>query len=235
MTAKGKLYGIGVGPGDPSLMTLRAFEALQVAHTIAYPVKVRGERSTALDIVRRRVDVSGKDILELEFRMDPSDEVRQACRKEAVAELAERLDRGEDIAMITLGDVSVYSTYMRIDRMVRDLGYETEVVPGIPSFCHGAAKAGVPLMIGEEGLAVVSYAKDNPDVANAFEGFDNVVVMKAFNSMGEIASLMERNGFSAEDAVVVSNVGMEDEYIGPMDPERRYGYFTTVIAKKGGF
>ena len=53
--------------------------------------------------------------------------------------------------------------------------------------------------------------------------------------MGEIASLMERNGFSAEDAVVVSNVGMEDEYIGPMDPERRYGYFTTVIAKKGGF
>ena len=79
-------------------MTLRAFEALQAAHTIAYPVKVRGERSTALDIVRRRVDVSGKDILELEFRMDPSDEVRQACRREAVAELAERLDRGEDIA-----------------------------------------------------------------------------------------------------------------------------------------
>lgn len=61
-------------------------------------MKVRGERSTALDIVRRRVDISGKDILELEFRMVPSDEVRQACRREAVAELAERLDRGEDIA-----------------------------------------------------------------------------------------------------------------------------------------
>lgn len=235
MTAKGKLYGIGVGPGDPSLMTLRAFEALQAAHTIAYPVKVRGERSTALDIVRRRVDVSGKDILELEFRMDPSDEVRQACRREAVAELAERLDRGEDIAMITLGDVSVYSTYMRIDRMVRDLGYETEVVPGIPSFCHGAALAGIPLMIGNEGLAIVPVAKENSRLLeDALDNFDNIVVMKAFKSIGMILDMMESKGIPADRATVVSNVGMEGEYVGPMVRDRDYGYFTTVIIKKKG-
>ena len=233
-SAKGKLYGIGIGPGDPDLMTLKAYNALKNAHTIGYPVKVKGERSTALSIISERVDVSGKDILELEFRMDPSDEVRQGFRKEAVRQIAEHLDAGEDVAMITLGDVSVYSTYMRIDRMVRDLGYETEIVPGIPSFCDGAAKAGVPLMIGEEGLAVVSYAKDNPDVERAFAGFENVVVMKAFNSMHEIAGLMDKYGFPRENAAVISNVGMDDEYVGPMDPERKYGYFTTVIAKKGG-
>ena len=232
---KGKLYGVGVGPGDPGLMTVRACELIEGADVIAYPVKIKGEKSTALGIVSQRVDVSSKRIMELEFRMDPSEDVRKNCRSQAAMEMAECLDSGKDIVMITLGDVAVYSTYMRIDRMMRDMGYETEVVPGIPSFCSGAAKARMPLMIGEEGLAVVSYAKDNPDVENAFRGFSNIVVMKAFNSMHEIADLMERYGFPLENSKVISNVGMEGEYIGPIDVDRKYGYFTTVLIKKGGF
>ena len=231
---RGKLYGVGVGPGDPGLMTVRACDLIENADIIAYPVKTRGEKSTALGIVSQRIDVSSKHILELEFRMDPSDEVRQKYRSEAAKEMAAFLDQGKDIVMITLGDVAVYSTYMRVDRMMREMGYETEVVPGIPSFCSGAARARMPLMIGEEGLAVVSYAKDNPDVENAFRGFSNIVVMKAFNSMPEILSLMDRYGFPKENATVISNVGMEGEYIGPIDPDREYGYFTTVLIKKGG-
>lgn len=231
----GKLYGIGVGPGDPGLLTLKAKRILDECGVIAYPVRRPGEGSTAFDIVSRAVDVSEKSIEEFLFSMDPDDSVRERCRAEAMEKMCRLLDNGEDIAMVTLGDVGVYSTYMYIDREIEARGYETEVVPGIPSFCHGASLARIPLMIGNEGLAVVPVAKENRGLLrSAMESFDNVVVMKAFKSMPEIAAVMAECGIPAESAMVVSNVGMEDQYVGPMDADREYGYFTTVIVKKKG-
>lgn len=231
----GKLYGIGVGPGDPGLLTLRAKEILDKCGVIAYPVRKVGEGSTAFDIIRQVVDVSEKSVEEFLFDMNPDDSVRERCREEAMAKMCRLLDNGEDIAMVTLGDVGVYSTYMYINDEIEARGYETEVVPGIPSFCHGAALARVPLMIGNEGLAVVPVAKENSRLLrDALENFDNVVVMKAFKSMPEIAAMMDELGIPREGAVVVSNVGLDGEYIGPMDTERSYGYFTTVIIKKNG-
>ncbi len=229
----GKLYGIGVGPGDPGLLTLRAKEILDGCGVIAYPVRKLGEGSTAFDIIKQVVDVSEKSVEEFLFDMNPDDAVRERCREEAMAKMCKLLDNGEDIAMVTLGDVGVYSTYMYINNEIESRGYETEVVPGIPSFCHGAALAGEPLMIGNEGLAIVPVAKENSRLLrNALENFDNVVVMKAFKSMREIASMMDELGIPRDGATVVSNVGLDGEYIGPMDVERSYGYFTTVIIKK---
>ena len=189
----GKLYGIGVGPGDTGLMTLRAKEILDKCDIIGYPVKNLGEGSVALDIIKPAVDISGKEIVEFLFSMNPDDSVREKCRAEAMDRMCGLLDQGKDIAMITLGDVAVYSTYMYLDREVRDRGYETEVVPGIPSFCHGAAKAGLPLMIGEESLAVLSMAKhDIGKVEKAVDCIDNIVIMKAFASIREIADMRGR-------------------------------------------
>lgn len=229
----GKLYGIGVGPGDPGLLTLKAKEILDKCGIIAYPVRKVGEGSTAFDIIRQVVDVSEKSIEEFLFSMDPDDSVREKCRADAMDKMCRLLDNGEDIAMVTLGDVGVYSTYMYIDNEIASRGYETEVVPGIPSFCHGAALAGMPLMIGNEGLAVVPVAKENSKLLHeALRNFDNVVVMKAFKSMNLIAGEMDELEIPRSGATVVSNVGMEDQYIGPLDLEREYGYFTTVIVKK---
>lgn len=229
----GKLYGIGVGPGEPGLLTLRAKEILDRCGIIAYPVKKPGEGSVAFDIIKDVVDVSEKSVEEFLFSMDPDDSVREKCRQEAMDKMCKLLDNGEDIAMVTLGDVGVYSTYMYIDRDIAERGYSTEVVPGIPSFCHGAALAGIPLMIGDEGLAVVPMAKGNTKLLEAaLDGFDNVVVMKAFKSIPVLIDMMSARGIPVENAVVVSNVGMDGEYIGPMDPKREYGYFTTVIIKK---
>jgi precorrin-2/cobalt-factor-2 C20-methyltransferase len=231
---KGKLYGVGVGPGDPDLMTLRAKEVLEKCSVIAYPVKKIGEEGVALNIIKQRVDISGKEIAELLFSMDPNDEVRKKCRKDAIDRMCGMLDGGRDIAMVTLGDVAVYSTYMYIDKEIRERGYETEVVPGIPSFCHGAALARKPLMIGEESLAVVSMAKHNLAKAEAaMDAADNIVLMKAFSSIPDIIRMMNDRNIPLAHATVMSNVGMEDEYIGPLDPDRKYGYFTTVLVKKG--
>ena len=230
---KGKLYGIGVGPGNPDLMTLRAKELLEKAQVIAYPVKKLGEEGVALNIISQRVDVKGKEVVELLFSMNPDDEVRKKCRAEAMEKICGLLDQGKDIAMVTLGDVSVYSTYMYIDRDIQKRGYETEVVPGIPSFCHGAALARLPLMIGEESVAVVSLAKrNNENAEKVLDAVDNLVIMKAFASILAIVEMLNKRNIPLENATVMSNIGMEDEYLGPLDPNREYGYFTTVLIKK---
>jgi len=187
----------------------------------------------ALDIIKPVVDISEKSIEEFLFSMDPDDSVRQKCHEENLDKMCKLLDNGEDIAMITLGDVGVYSTYMYINNEIRARGYDTEVVPGIPSFCHGAAIASIPLMIGNEGLAVVPVAKENSKLlSDTMDRFDNIVVMKAFKSIAMICDMMAEKGIPLENATVVCNVGMDDEYVGPIVRDREYGYFTTVIIKK---
>lgn len=229
----GKLYGIGVGPGETGLMTLKAKEILEKCDVIGYPVKKLGEGSVALDIIRPAVDTSGKEVVEFLFSMNPDDSVREKCRADAMNHMCELLDKGKDIAMVTLGDVGVYSTYMYIDGEIRSRGYETEVIPGIPSFCHGAAVAGIPLMIGNEGLAVVPVAKENSKLLDsALDNFDNIVVMKAFKSIDMIADMMKAKGIDISKATVISNVGMDGEYVGPLVRDRDYGYFTTILIKK---
>ena len=229
----GKLYGIGVGPGDSGLVTLKARRILDRCDIIAYPVKVPGEGSVAFDIVRPIVDMEEKRIEEFVFSMDPDDSVRMNCRSKAIDRMCALLDQGNDIAMVTLGDVGVYSTYMYIDQEIRERGYETDIVPGIPSFCHGASVAGLPLTIGNEGLAIVPVAKENSQLlGNSLDNFDNIVVMKAFKSIPMIAKMMDERGIDRSKATVISNVGMPGEYVGPMDLTREYGYFTTVLIKK---
>ena len=233
---KGKLYGIGTGPGDSKLLTIKAKEILDNAKVIAYPVRKEGEEGTALEIVKGAVDISGKEIVELLFKMDPNDDVRRKCRADSIDRLCAILDEGKDVAMITLGDVSVYSTYMYLDRTVRSRGYETEIVPGIPSFCSGAALASVPLMIGTESLAVTSAAKKNyGEVEKAINDFDNVVVMKAYQSMDVIEEMLRARDIPVSNVIVLSNLGMPDQCVGPMEAGKEYGYFTTLIIKKKGF
>lgn len=229
----GKLYGIGVGPGDPGLLTLKAKAALDSAKVIAYPVKEKGEESTALNIIKPVVDLSGKQIIEVVFKMDRDKQKREQCRKKAADELAGYLSEGKDIAMITLGDVSIYSTYTYVNQMVKAMGYETEIIPGIPSFCSGAALAEVSLAEGNEGLGVISSLKGKDSLNSALDLFDNLVVMKAGSSIESIGEVLSERGL-LENALVMSNVGMADEYIGPLDIKRQYGYFTTLIIKKGG-
>lgn len=229
---KGKLYGIGVGPGDPELLTLKAKRILEEADVIAVPVKEEGERSTALEIIRPVVSLQKKALMEVVFRMAKDKEERKRCREAAGKQLTEVLDQGKNVAMITLGDVAVYSTYMYVNQYAAERGYETEIIPGIPSFCSGAAAAGLPLMEGNESLVIVPSVKAGKALEDAIAGFDNVVVMKAGSSIERIGELLDQYNRPQSCATVLSCVGMKDEYIGPLDPGREYSYFTTVMIKR---
>jgi len=227
------LYGVSVGPGDPGMLTLKAAEVLRNCDTICYPSRKEGEFSTALEIARQAVPLDGKELVELVFSMDPDDSVRRASEKVALDKLCGILASGKDVAMVVLGDIGVYSTYMYIDALVKERGFNTRVIAGIPSFVYGASKAGIPLILGNESFCVIPMAKDSSDrLDEALKTMDNIVVMKAFKSMDKIADLMESNGVPLEKATVISNLGMEGEYIGPLVRGRDYGYFTTVIIKR---
>lgn len=231
---KGKLYGVSVGPGSPDLMTLRSKSILEECDVIGYPVKRPGERSTALSIIEQIIGLEGREVREFVFSMDPDEEARREHERTAISEVISILKEGKDIALITLGDAGIYSTYMYVDRAVSEAGFETEIIPGINSFSHGAALAGIPLTLGDEGLCIVPMAKDSGKLLGiALDNFENVVVMKAFRSMQSIAALMDSRGIPMECATVMSNIGMADEYIGPLDTKREYGYFTTVLIKRG--
>ena len=207
----GKLYGVGIGPGDPKLMTLKAKEVLESADIIAVPVKAPGEESRALSIVSRR----------------------KACREQAAGQLMEKLDLGKNVAMIVLGDISVYSTYHLAFKFIREKGYRTENIPGISAFSGGAALAQISLVEGSQNMMVLSSLKGTEVLETALKVCDNIVVMKAGSSMAQINKILKEQGLE-DRTVVLSNIGMADEYIGPPEEDREYGYFTTLIIKKGG-
>ena len=230
--SRGKLYGIGVGPGDPELLTLKAKRIIESSPVLAKPVKKPGEESTAFTIIKPVVDLSKVEVIDLLFGMTGDNADYWEFGRKAGDQVIEHLSQGKDVTLITLGDVSIYSTFMYLEQYVRSKGYETEIIPGIPAFCGGAAKARVPLTLGDQCLAVVPSAKDNPMLEEALEKFDNVVVMKAGKSVEKVLDILKSKGYGPGCVTVVSNVGMPDEYVGPADTGRTYGYFTTLIVKK---
>lgn len=229
----GILYGIGVGPGDGELLTLKAKKILDTVTVIAVPVKKKGEDSTALKIIRQVVDLSHKDIYFFEFPMSADRQLVRAGHEAAAQKITDLLDAGKDVALITLGDVSIYSTCAYVLKMVVRSGYQTQIIPGIPSFCSGAALAGLPLVEGRETMAIVPLFSGVDSVKTALDHFDNVVIMKAGSQIHALYEVLMQQGL-LDRATVICNAGMEDEYIGPVDIKRSYGYFTTLIVKKGG-
>ena len=204
-----KFYSVGVGAGDGSYITLGALRALEQADIIAVPVKKYGEKSTALEIIRKEFDTDKKEISELEFRMSGDTKIREESRRNSAEKIISALKDGKDVAMVTLGDVSVYSTCTYVHNAVKNAGFELEIIPGITSFCAAADKAQISLC----------------------EGNESVVIMKSGNDTDVIYDILKKYGLE-NNAIVSSCIGMENEIIEKIQKGKSYGYFTTVIVRK---
>ena len=130
---KGVLYGVSVGPGDPELLTLKALRTIQACPVVAAP-RTKGGGMVALDIARQAADLSGKEILPLDFSMSPDPAVRAAAHAAAAQLVRARLDAGQDVAMLNLGDVSIYATCSYLIGQLRAQGYATARVAGGAQF-----------------------------------------------------------------------------------------------------
>ncbi len=137
----GTFYAVGVGPGDASLLTLQAVRILEQSPVIAAPQTKSGQM-LALDIARGAVDLSKKKILPLRFTMSRDPAVREESYRAICAQLEGFLSRGQDVAMVNLGDVSIYATAYYIFDRLQKAGFPAKMVPGITSFSAVAAQLG---------------------------------------------------------------------------------------------
>ena len=227
--SRGTLYGLGVGPGDPELLTLKAVRILRQADVIAVPDKGSGEK-TAFRIVQEYVE--GKSILTCVTPMVRDQALLDAAHDRIADDICTLLEEGKNVAFITLGDPTVYATYMYIHRRVLSRGYEAVLVPGVPSFCAVAARLNTSLCEQSQRLLIVPAShKDMEDCLNVDA---NLVFMKAGKEIGALKEKLAAHGL-LEHASLVANCGMEGEQVWEhfADMPENTGYFSVVLVKKG--
>ena len=224
--ATGKLYGIGVGPGDPELLTLKAVRLLKEADVIGVPDKGTGEK-TALNIVKDYVDPRKVCFFPTPMIRDKA--ALQKNYEQQADKICAYLDEGKTVVFITLGDPTVYSTYYYVHEIVADRGYEAILVPGVPSFCAVAARVGTSLCERSDRLLIVPASSS---VEDALEVRANKVFMKAGSSILELKEQLRKAG-KLENAFAVENCGMENEHVWQhfSDMQEPSGYFSIVIVK----
>ena len=226
---RGILYGLGVGPGDPELLTVKAVRILREADVVAVPDKGSGEK-TALNIVKDYVE--GKPLLPCVTPMVRDQQVLDASHDQIADRICALLEEGKTVAFITLGDPTVYSTYMYIHRRVLARGYEAVLVPGVPSFCAVAARLGTSLCEQSDRLLIVPAS--HKDVGDCLHVDANLVFMKAGREIGALKETLRANGL-LDRASLVANCGMDSEQVWQRfaDMPEDTGYFSVVIVKKG--
>lgn len=228
--AKGVLYGVSVGPGDPELLTLKAVRVIGECPVVAVP-DIGSGRQTAYSIVRSLLE--GKRVIDCSTPMS-RDRARAAESYDRIADdICAVLDAGESVAYATLGDASVYSTFSYIRDRVAGRGYATEVVPGVTSFCASAAKLGVSLCDGAERLVV----EPGTAAGGGFSPDATRVYLKSGSRLEKLrADLAERG--ELDDASMVSDCGLPTEAVFPRfveaDLSQGASYFSTVIVKRRG-
>ncbi|MDR3088738.1 MAG: precorrin-2 C(20)-methyltransferase [Desulfobulbaceae bacterium] len=254
----GTLYVVGVGPGDPRLLTLRAAQVLRDCPVWLAPSAFarqsgKGENggSTALTIAEGAVSSQGKTIIRQQFPMKPvrrglsgrtgdsgkavAPEVIAAWRQAADVVLA-HLARGEDVAFPTLGDPAIYSTGLYLCETLReiDAAIAMEIIPGITAASSVAALALQPLCLGDERLLIIPAAFDDADIRELLRLNQVAVFMKAHKALPRLIALLDEFGLT-EHAVLVERAGLDGQRIWTNIREAadaELHYFSTMIVRK---
>jgi precorrin-2/cobalt-factor-2 C20-methyltransferase len=226
----GKLFGVGVGPGDPELLTLKAVRTISEAEVIALP-KTDSQNITALQIVEPVIDLSDKEIIEIYLPMTRDKDVLNNSHQNAVQQLMEILQQDKNIAFLTLGDPSIYSTYIYLHERVLLEGFAAELIAGVPSFCAVAAKLNQALCKGSEPLHLIpaSY-KGSGDYLN-WPG--TKILMKSGKALAKVIDALEEKALLGCSSMV-ERCGMEGEQIyrdlAQIDTGK--SYFSTIVVKE---
>lgn len=224
---RGIAYGIGVGPGDPELMSLKAVRLIRECAVIAVPGRT-AEESAAYRIAAAAVpEIADKETVAVSMPMTRDRAALEAAHREAASLLESHLDRGEDVAYLSLGDPSVYCTFGYLMRILKEDGYDTGTVPGVTSFCAAASRLGITLAEGDEPLHVIPGSGIPEDIADRKGTF---VIMKSGRGMSKVRDLLSGSG---KNVTAVENCGMRGEkvYGSLEDIPDDAGYFTLIVAK----
>lgn len=225
---KGILFGVGVGPGDPELMTLKAVRLIRENKVIAVPGKIASETVAYQIAVQAVPELKEKELLPIYMPMTHDKKEQMENHQKGARTIEGYLEKGENVVFLTLGDSTIYSTFTYLQRIVEADGYTTALVNGIPSFCAAAARVNWPLTIWQEELHILPAVHRQEDMLSAP---GNYVLMKSGRKMKQVKEMLKKSG---HDVVAVENCGMEDEHIyhGVDEIPDDSGYYSLIIAKE---
>lgn len=227
----GKLYGVGLGPGDPDLMTLRAHRLIAGATVVAYPALAGGEsfaRAIAADVIP-----AGAREIVMDVPMTVDRAPAQAAYDKGAAEIAAALEAGEDVICLCEGDPFFYGSFMYLFARLSER-FEVEVVPGVTSITTCAARAGVPLAARNERLTVLPGPLPEAELRSRIEGAESVAIMKVGRHLAKIRGVIEALGLT-EKAMYIERASLPEEVVCPLSeaPEKA-PYFSMILLVKGG-
>jgi precorrin-2/cobalt-factor-2 C20-methyltransferase len=230
----GKFWGVGVGPGDPELLTLKAVRVLHEADSIYAASSEGKDKSVALTIATPHLN--GGRVERLGFPMTRDEEVKQRAWRENAERVLTDLRRGETVCFLTLGDPLTYSTFGYLMQAVREMEPEVEVrvAPGVSAVQAAAAASGEILVEGEETLTVVSGAEGGKRLEEALDTADCVAVLKVYKNFEDIRETLRRRGL-LDRAVMVSRCGMGGDSV-VRDVAGYQGtpeYFSLILVRQG--
>ena len=234
-TRYGCLYGVGVGPGDPELVTLKAMRVLQEVPIICVPQAETSQDSYALEIVRTYLDQDKQEILRLTFPTDDAEAAGEVWRG-AADQIGERLSRSQDVAFITEGDPMLYSTFSYVlDAVCQHYpDARIEIVPGVSSVMAAAASSGVPLVTHGQRLAILPAVYGIDDLSEAIANYDTIVLMKVNRTLLQALANLEQLGLAGKGIYVRRASTAREEVVRDLSTlsEEDLDYFSLLIIKR---
>ena len=221
------LYGLGVGPGDPELLTLKAVKTLQACSVLVVPDADRGESVAYQIAVQACPEIAGKEVVSVRMPMTHDLAVLRSSHRAAADRIEQVLDQGRDVAFLTLGDPTVYATYIYVHQLVVQDGYQASIVSGVPSFCAAAARLGISLVERSQMLHIVPSSHG---IQEALKLPGVKVLMKAGSKMEQVRKdLLEAD----MEVAMVENCGMATErvFYSAQEIPTDAGYFSLIVAK----
>ncbi|MGD9823577.1 precorrin-2 C(20)-methyltransferase [Desulfobacter sp.] len=234
---QGILYGIGVGPGDPDFITLKAVKILSQVDMVFAASAAKNSHSQAVEIAKPHLK-AGVPIQILPFPMTRDKLVMEAAWQDNAGTVIKVLEQGKNTAFITLGDCMTYSTYGYVIKQIQKLAPHIEIcsIPGITSYQAAAARINTPLVEGEQSLVLLSGVTGGDKFRELSNRADNVVFLKAYKNAADIAKALDEAGL-ADKSVGIVKCGLEGEQIiSNMNvfQEKKPDYWTLIISKKSG-
>jgi len=230
---KGKLYSVGVGPGDPELMTLKAVRLIKECDVLAIP-KGDSDVLVAKNIVEGVIDLAGKEKLIVYMPMVKDHDIITKAHQKGADDIIRYLDEGKNVVFITLGCPTVYATCIYVHKLVLKAGYEALLVPGVTSFCAVAAELNTSLCEKAEPLIVLpgSYKESSA----LFDAPGNKILMKSASEIGRVRDELIEKGL-LDHAAMVENCGLPGQkvYKDLREVDPKSSYFSVILVKEKGF
>lgn len=227
----GILYGIGVGPGDAELISLKAVRIIRECDVIILPTETK-ENCHAYNIAKEVVeDIDEKKIVCKKFLMTKDEKLLEESHKAIADDIEEYMNEDKKVGFLTIGDPSIYSTFAYIQDILLSHGRRVETISGLPSFCAAAARLGISLSNGSDEIHIISA---NHDIIGTSDYKGTRIYMKSGRKLNELISYLgEEQKKRKLDVYVIANCGMENERVwyGLPDEKIPAEYLTIVIVK----